>query len=160
MARGISSPGLAAGSTLAPIDFDHEALDDVLRLYGYAGDVKTFFIWEAVTQYLPWESVRKTFEYLAKVTPGSRLAFTYIRRDFIEGKSLYGHKYLYEQMVMKDKSWLFGMDPSEVDDFLSAYGWCVQEHLGYDELAESYVKPTGRKLLSTPLERIVLAQKI
>ncbi len=146
--------------TLVSIDFDNEALDDVLSSYGYSGDIKTFFIWEAVTQYLPLESARKTFEYLAKATPGCRLVFTYIRKDFIEGKSLYGHKYLYEQMVIKDKSWLFGMDPNEVDDFLSAYGWRVQEHLGYGELAEIYVKPTGRKLLSTPLERIVLAQKM
>jgi methyltransferase (TIGR00027 family) len=121
---------------------------------------KTFFIWEAVTQYLPEESVRKTFDYLAQTRLGSLMIFTYIRKDFIEGKTLHGHKYLYEHMVMKDKSWLFGMDPNEVNNFLSAYGWRVREHLGYDELAEIYVKPTGRKLLSTHLERIVLAQKI
>jgi methyltransferase (TIGR00027 family) len=142
------------------MDFDHEILGDILRSYGYAVDIKTFFIWEAVTQYLPEESVRKTFDYLAQASPGSRLAFTYVRKDFIEGKMLYGQKYIYENMVIKDKSWLFGLDPDEVGEFLSAYGWQVQEHLGYDELANVYVKPTGRKLLSTPLERIVLAQKI
>jgi len=146
--------------TLVPIDLDHELLGDVLPSYGYLGDMKTFFIWEAVTQYLPGDSVRKTFDYLAQARPGSRLVFTYVRRDFIERKTSYGHKYIYENMIIKDKSWLFGLDPDEVGDFLSAYGWRVQEHLGYDELAEIYVKPTGRKLLSTPLERIVFAQKI
>jgi len=145
--------------TLVPIDFDRKALVDVLCSYGFTGNLKTFFIWEAVTQYLHEESVRKTFDYLAQARPGSQLIFTYIRKDFIEGKTLHGHKYLYEHMVMKDKSWLFGMDPNEVNDFLSVYGWRVRENLGYDELAEIYVKPTGRKLLSTPLERTVLAQK-
>ena len=145
--------------TLVPIDFDHEVLGDVLRSYGYHNDMKTFFIWEAVTQYLPEESVRRTFDYLAEASPGSRLVFTYILKNFIEGKRLYDQKYIYENMVIKDKSWLFGLDFDEVADFLATYGWRMQEHLGYGELAEIYVKPTGRKLLSTPLERMVLAQK-
>jgi len=144
---------------LVPIDFDHEVLGDVLSSYGYYNDMKTFFIWEAVTQYLPEESVRKTFDYLAEASPGSQLVFTYVRKDFIGGKMLYDQKYIYENMVIKDKSWLFGLEPDEVDDFLVTYGWRMQEHLGYDELAEIYVKPTGRKLRSTPLERMVLAQK-
>ena len=39
-------------------------------------------------------------------------------------------------------------------------GWRVLEHLGYEELAEWYVKPTGREVLSTPLERLVCAEKL
>lgn len=146
--------------TLVSIDFNQEVLDDVLKSSGFPSDVKTFFIWEAVTQYLPEDSVRTTFEYLAKAPSGSRLVFTYIRKDFIDGKALYGHKYLYKKMILKSKSWLFGMDPEEVADFLDANGWCVLEHPSYDELAERYVNRTDRKLLSTPLERIVYAEKI
>lgn len=146
--------------TLVPIDLDHEVLGDVLGSYGYLGDVRTFFILEAVTQYLPEDSIRNAFDYLAKARAGSHLVFTYVRRDFIDGKALYGHNYLYENMVVKGKSWLFGMDPNKVADFLSVYGWRMLEHLGYGELAELYVKPTDRKLLSTPLERIVLAEKL
>jgi hypothetical protein len=36
----------------------------------------------------------------------------------------------------------------------------VVEHLGYEELAERYVKPTGRKLASSPIERMVCAKKL
>ena len=145
--------------TLVPIDFDHEVLGDVLASYGYSGNVRTFFIWEAVTQYLPEASVRATFDFFAKASAGSRLVFTYVPKDFIDGKALYGHDYTYKHMVIKGKSWLFGMDPNEVADFLGIYGWRALEHLGYEELAERYVKPTGRQLLSTPLERIVYAEK-
>ena len=42
----------------------------------------------------------------------------------------------------------------------STYGWHVVEHLGYEELAERYVKPTGRELASTPIERMVYAEKL
>ena len=51
-------------------------------------------------------------------------------------------------MLLKDKIWLFGFDPETIDEFLGEYGWRVVEHLGYDELGERYVKPTGRELES------------
>jgi methyltransferase (TIGR00027 family) len=146
--------------TLVPIDFDREELGAVLGSYGYAVASKTFFIWEAVTQYLTEAGIEATFGFLSKAAVGSQLAFTYIRKDFIDGKASYGAEYLYKMMVLKDKSFLYGLDPEDVAAFLGDRGWRVLEHLGYDDLAERYVKPTGRQLLSTPLERMVYAEKI
>lgn len=151
--------GIPAFITLVPIDFDHEDLEAVLDSRGYRADAETFFIWEAVTQYLTQEGIRGIFEFLARAPAGSRLAFTYIRRDFLDGKALYGADYLYRKVVLKDGSFLFGMDPEEVGGFLEAYGWRIKEHLGYDALTDRYVKETGRQLLSTPLERMVYAEK-
>jgi O-methyltransferase involved in polyketide biosynthesis len=62
-------------------------------------------------------------------------------------------------MVEKNRSWFFGIDPANVADFLDRFGWRLEEHLGYDDLADRYVKPTGRALLSTQLERMVFAVK-
>jgi len=151
---------LPAHVTLVPIDFDDQELGAVLASHGYPTDTKTFFIWEAVTQYLTEAGIRTTLDFLANAPAGSRLAFTYVRKDFIDGKIRYGHTYSYKRFVLKEKSWLFGMDPEEVADFLAVYGWQVTEHLGYEELAEWYVRPTGRELLSTPLERMVYAEKV
>jgi len=145
--------------TLVPIDFDHEDLATVLVSHGYTPDRRTFFIWEGVTQYLTENGVRATFEFLARAPTGSRLAFTYTPRDFIDGEVFYGQEFLYKKMLLKDKLWLFGMDPEKVDDFLGGYGWRIVEHLGYDELGERYVKPTGRKLMSMAIERMVFAEK-
>jgi O-methyltransferase involved in polyketide biosynthesis len=39
-----------------------------------------------VTQYLTEPGVRKTLDFLARAAGGSRLAFTYVRKDFLEGK--------------------------------------------------------------------------
>ncbi len=144
---------------LVPIDFDREELEAVLMAHAYDADSRTFFIWEAVTQYLTEAGIQGTFGFLAKAPAGSRLVFTYIRKDFIDGKALYGAEYLYKTMVLRDKSFLFGMNPEDVADFLGGYGWRVLEHIGYEELAERYVEPTGRQLLSTPLERMVYAEK-
>jgi methyltransferase (TIGR00027 family) len=144
---------------LVPIDFDREELDAVLASHGYPADRRMFFIWEAVSQYLTETGIRTTFDFLAKAARGSRLAFTYVRKDFLDGQVMYGQEHLYKQYVVRGKIWLFGMDPEGVVNFLEPYGWRVIEHLGYEELAERYVKPTGRELASTPIERMVYAVK-
>jgi len=146
--------------TLVPIDFDSDDLAAVLVSHGYALDKKTFFILEAVTQYLTEVGIQTTFDFLAKAPAGSRLVFTYVRKDFIDGTVLHGLGSLHERLVLKDKSWLFCMDPEGVPDFLDGYGWRVLEHLGYKELADVYVKPTGRRLASLPIERLVYAEKM
>jgi methyltransferase (TIGR00027 family) len=146
--------------TLVPIDFDREDLGCVLASHGYSAAGKTFFAWEGVTQYLTEAGVRATFDFLAGAPAGSRLVFTYVRRDFIEGEVLDGQEYLYQKMLLKDRIWLFGLDPADVAGFIGAYGWRAREHIGYDELAERYVRPTGRNLASLALERLVCAEKL
>ena len=94
---------------LVPIDFDHDELGAVLASHGYAIDQRTFFIWEAVTQYLTEKGIRTTLDYLAKSARGSRLAFTYVCKDFLDGKDMHGQENLYRQYVVKDKIWLFGL---------------------------------------------------
>jgi O-methyltransferase involved in polyketide biosynthesis len=80
--------------------------------------------------------------------------------DFIEGKNLYGLEKFYKQNIVKNNLWLFGFAPEEVDKFLSEYGWQLTEHLGYDQLAKKYMKPTGRDLPSMKIERMVYATKL
>lgn len=145
--------------TLVPIDFDQEDLVAVLELHGYAPEKKAFFVWEGVTQYLSENGVRTTLAYLAGAPTGSRLVFTYTPKDFIDGQNIYGQEYLYDKMLLRDKIWIFGLDPDNVDDLLGEYGWRVLEHLDYERLADRYVKPTGRILSSMAIERIVLAEK-
>ena len=142
------------------VDFDAQELGSALASHGYSSDMKTFFVLEAVTQYLTMTGIQTTFDFLAKAQSGSRLVFTYVRKDFVEGRAFYDNEDLYKRLVLKDKVWLFGLNPEEVADFLDGYGWRVLEHLGYDELADVYVKPTGRQLESLALERIVYAEKL
>ena len=145
--------------TLVGLDFDREDLAAALAVHGYLGDRQTFFIWEAVIQYLTEVGIRKTLDFLAKAACGSRLAFTYACKDFIDGQGMYGEKGIHGNYA-RDNLWVFGMDPQGVDRFLEPHGWRVIEHLGYEELAEQFVRPTGRELASWPLERMVYAEKV
>jgi methyltransferase (TIGR00027 family) len=144
---------------LVAIDFDREDLGTILGSHGYSTDRRTFFIWEGVTQYLTEEGIRKNFDFLAKAARGSRLAFTYVRKDFLEGRDMYGSESMYKRFV-PSKVWIFGMEAKAWPDFLKEYGWQVIEDAGYDELSEKYIKPTGRTLASTPIERMVYAEKL
>jgi O-methyltransferase involved in polyketide biosynthesis len=50
--------------------------------------------------------------------------------------------------------------PDRVEPFLDPFGWRVIEHIDYQELVDRYVRPTGRELASTPVERMVYAEKL
>ena len=145
--------------TLVPINFVEQEIGTVLQQHGYHGKNQTFFIWEAVSQYLTESAVRQTFNYLSQAPAGSRLAFTYVLKDYIEGKNFYGEEAFYERMVIKDNGWHFGFEPSDVAGFLDEYGWRLIEDLSYAELGERYGKPTGRHLPTMQIERMVYAEK-
>jgi O-methyltransferase involved in polyketide biosynthesis len=72
---------------------------------------------------------------------------------------MYGWEKIYKRYVT-NKIWIFGMEPGAWPNFLKEYGWHVIEDMGYDEMAEKYVKPTGRMLTSTPVERMIYAEKL
>jgi len=144
---------------LVAVDFDREDLGSALAAAGYPRDAVTFFILEGVTQYLSEAGFESTFSFLARAAPGSRLVFTYTPRDFIDGTQLYGQPHLHKKMLGRNPLWHFGLGPDEVDGVLAGYGWRAVEHLGYDELDERYVKPTGRDLGWMAVERIVHGRK-
>jgi methyltransferase (TIGR00027 family) len=131
-----------------------------LASYGYRADSPTFFIWEGVTQYLTADAVRATFDQLAQAASGSRLDFTYVRRDFIDGVNLYGAPVLYRNMRQRSQVWKFGLLPGEIEGFLADYGWRLIEQAGPDELMDRYVRPAGRDLTASQIEWSVYAEKI
>ena len=143
---------------LVAIDFDHEDFRAALSSNGCSSTGRTFFVWEGASQYLTEEGVRKIFDSLARAAPGSCLAFTYVCKDFLDGRAHYrwdsGHK-----RFVATKVWRFGLVPDSVEGFLIAYGWDLIEDVGYDELARRYIAPSRRGLASTPVERIVYAEK-
>jgi len=142
------------------INFINQEIGDVLKRQGYIGTEKTFFIWEAVSQYLNEAAVQKTFDFFAKAPAGSRLAFTYVLKDFISGENLYGQELMYKKIASKNRIWHFGFDPNKIEAYLNKNGWKLIEDLGYDQLDDRYVKPTGRSLGILEIERIVYAEKI
>jgi methyltransferase (TIGR00027 family) len=145
---------------LVSIDFDREKLVDILLSHGYSTAMRTFFIWEGVTQYLTDAGIQSTFEFLGAAPARSQVVFTYIRRDFLDGRTMYGWNKAYRKYVARERVWLFGKNPEEWPDFLNLYGWKVVDDIGIPDLTEQYVKPTGRVLPGNEVERILVAEKV
>jgi methyltransferase (TIGR00027 family) len=144
---------------LVPLDFEHDDVMSVLADHGYRPDSRTFFVWEAVTQYLSSEAVQQTLTKLRSAPAGSRLVFTYVRRDFIDGINLYGAEGLYRRFVQRRQLWHFGLPPQEVATFLAGHGWQLSEQAGPDLIMQRYVEPTGRHLTVSPIEWTAYAEK-
>lgn len=145
---------------LVALDFERDDLLTALSEHGYRTDYRVFFIWEGVTQYLTEEAVRTTLEGLRPTAPGSRMVFSYVRRDFIDGTNRYGSRMLYRSVRGRRHLWHFGLLPDEVAGFLEEYGWRLVEQVGPDELVARYVRPAGRNLSASQIEWSAYAEKV
>ncbi len=146
--------------TLVPIDFENDDLNQVLAEHGHRVEDTTAFVWEGVTQYLTETAVRRTFNALATAAFGSRLIFTYVRKDFLDGAELHGGGALYREYVVERRLWHFGMDPEQVADFLAGYGWRLTDHAGPREFADRYRQRACRELTASEVERSACAEKV
>ncbi|QZT38252.1 SAM-dependent methyltransferase [Halosquirtibacter xylanolyticus] len=140
------------------IDLNTEDPGSALEAHYFEVSKPTFFIMEAVLQYLEQGAVDRIFESLVKSPVGSYVAFTYVVDDFIQGKNIFGQHMMYK-MTVKSGLWKTGFTPKSIHLYLEKYGWDIVEETGYDRLNDRYVKPTGRKLGVMPLERMVFARK-
>jgi methyltransferase (TIGR00027 family) len=150
---------LPASVHLVPLDFEHDDLIGTLAEHGYRRDARTFFIWEGVTQYLTEDAVRATLDALRDAAAGSRLVFTYVRRDFIDGVNMYDAEMLYKRFRQRNQIWHFGLEPDDVSAFVAEYGWRLVEQAGPDYFVRHYIEPTGRRLSASQLEWSACAEK-
>jgi methyltransferase (TIGR00027 family) len=144
---------------LVPVDLGTEDLAESLRANGFRFDEPVMVVWEAVTQYLTEAAVRRTLALLGTTAPGSRLAVTFVRQDFLDGTNTYQADGLYQSFVRERRIWLFGQHPDQVASLLAEHGWTEREQLGGAELRQRYLDPVGRGQPVSELERIVTAER-
>ena len=143
-----------------PIDFEKQSLDAELEKAGYNLNSKTVFIWEGVTQYISQEANDSILKYVAQAAPGSKIIFSYILKSFIDGKYIHeGIKAIYKYMRKQNNPlWIYGLDPTDVGDYLSKYSLSLIEDVGSEELQERYMKLGNLNLSVFEIERIALAE--
>lgn len=148
--------------TFVPIDFDQQELKNEMMKASFRTNVKTFFIWEGVSQYITEEAVDATFRYVTCASaPDSKIVFTYIHRDIIDGsaRSELGHK-LVSLAQRVGEPWFFGFNKEELPRYLDERGFVPIEDVGNLEYKKRYLKPIGRRLNVFKIERIMLARCI
>ena len=145
---------------LIPLDFETGDLAAALAANGFQTGRPALFVWEAVTQYLTEDGFRRTLGFLAGSAAGSRLIFTYVLKDFVDGVNRYGAERAYQDFVVKQRIWHLGLDPDGVAGLLAEYGWAEREQVGRPEYVARYLEPAGRDLPVTEIERFVYAEKL
>lgn len=144
--------------TFLPINFTTQTLQSAFAGTAFDPAQPTVFLWEGVTQYLPAEAVHQTLAFVGQSAPGSILVFTYVLKSVIERCSgLAGANKLMSRMEKGGTPWLFGLKPAELPAFLQPFHFNLLTDFGNNDYHTHYLKPLGRELVVSEVERSVQA---
>src|SRR4030095_5041358 len=95
--------------------------DPLMQPAGWRSDVRTFFVCEGVTHYLPADTIDAVFRYMSRSAPGSRLVFTYIHRGLLDGSARFaGADNTLATVRRAGEPYTFGFAPAELPPYLAA----------------------------------------
>jgi methyltransferase (TIGR00027 family) len=143
--------------TFIPIDFDTQSLESVFGGTGFDPARPAVFVWEGVTQYIKEEAVRQTFRFIGGCAPASIVVFTYVLKSVIERRSAIQGADRMLDVVAKQAPWVFGLEPSNLADFLRPFHLVLTADVGEADHQEKYLKPANRNLAVFQGERIAQA---
>jgi methyltransferase (TIGR00027 family) len=136
---------LSSHVTYVPIDFTAGPLDAVMQASGYRSDVRTFFVCEGVTHYLPADTIDAVFRYVGRSAPGSQLVFTYIHRGMLDGSARFaGADNTLATVRRAGEPYTFGFEPAELSQYLATRNLALVEDVSADSYRARYLTPRGR----------------
>ncbi len=140
------------------IDFNQQSLPEVLREAGVDARSPTLFLWEGVTNYLAAEAVDSVLQYVASFPAGSRLIFTYVHRGALDGSVVFEDApALLRNVAAVGEPWTFGLDPSELSDYLRERGLHLIRDAGAREYREECMGPAGRSMRGYDFYHVAIA---
>lgn len=141
-----------------PIDFNTERLDSALIEGGLSASEAAIFVWEGVSQYLQPAAVDSVLRTIAKRPAGTELVFTYVLEEVITGAIQPGRSEGFRKSAKRrPEPWYFGIDPARLESFLGARGLALRHDFGAREHQADYLRPLGRKLEVSEIERVAIA---
>ena len=138
--------------TLIGIDFAKQSFRKLLPEHGFRHDLKTLFLWEGVSYYLPLQAVDDVLTFVAGCASGSSVVFDYALQSFVDGDTgTYGGEQIARWLKKIGEPFLFGLNPPDAQRFLGKRGLRVVAHVGPAELERMYLttqrhRPLGRTL--------------
>lgn len=149
--------GLPSNVRHVPIDFNRESLPQVLREARLDTRPPTLFLWEGVTNYLAADAVDSVLRYIASF-PGSRLIFTYVHRGALDGSAFFEDAAaLLRNVAAVGEPWTFGLDPTELSDYLRERGLQFIRDAGAREYREECMGPAGRRMRGYDFYHVAIA---
>jgi methyltransferase (TIGR00027 family) len=140
-------------------DFTQRDLESSMIAAGYRESVRTFVLWEGVTNYLTEVAVDATLRWCSCASAGSLLLFTYVHRDVLTRPGAFiGTKRLFASLEKVGEKFTFGIEPSKLPEFLGKHGMSLEKDLGAAEYRKTYFKESARKLRGHEFYRVALAR--
>lgn len=124
------------------IDFSKEDIAEKLDTCGYDDQLKTLFIWEGVTYYLPSQAVDRTLQFIRGHSAfQSSVVFDYFPSTVVDGTThLVEARALREGLKRIGEEILFGIDPVQIAVFMEDRGFSVVKNLSSAEYKQVYFK--------------------
>jgi methyltransferase (TIGR00027 family) len=140
-------------------DFTRRDLEQSMAAAGYRESVRSFILWEGVTNYLSAAAVDATLAWCARAAAGSRLLFTYIHRDVLTRPSaFYGADRVFASLEKYGEQFRFGLDPAQLRDFLAQRGFRLERDAGAAEYRARYYGEAARAMRGHEFYRVALAR--
>ncbi|WP_119068546.1 class I SAM-dependent methyltransferase [Aggregatilinea lenta] len=146
------------------VDFTRDDLLARLTSAGFAEGLRTLYVWEGVTYYLPPDTVDAMFAFMRAHAPaGSLVCFDYMfAASELEGR--FGAQQARDAMLATygSEPLYFDLAPDQLEAFLAARGYAVVEHLTAPDMQRRYLtlrdgSPAGEAL---DLFGMVLAEAV
>jgi methyltransferase (TIGR00027 family) len=122
------------------IDFFKEDLANKLFSYGYNETLKTLFIWEGVTYYIPATAVDTTLSFISHHSPSrSSIIFDYFPSSVADGTTeLEEALALREGLKRIGEEIVFGILPDRINEFMQIRGFSVIRNLTGEDYRKTY----------------------
>jgi methyltransferase (TIGR00027 family) len=141
--------GAPPNLTYVPVDFQHEDWRTTLTRHGYDAGLRTFFILEGVTMYMPAAAAHETFAFVGTHPPGSAVVFDFVYQPAVDMIARLDVASLPAPMrppmqrfldLIKDEPWVFGLPPNGEREFLRRFELELREALaiGSEESIRRY----------------------
>jgi methyltransferase (TIGR00027 family) len=124
------------------IDFSKEDIAEKLDTCGYDDQLKTLFIWEGVTYYIPAQAVDRTLQFIRRHSAfQSSVVFDYFPPTVVDGTTT-----LVEALALREglkrigEEIMFGIEPIEIMAFMEDKGFSVVKNLSSAEYKQVYFK--------------------
>jgi methyltransferase (TIGR00027 family) len=125
-----------ANLTYVPVDLQHEDWRTALKRHGYDPALRTFFILEGVTMYMPPAAARDLFAFVGTHPAASAIVFDFVPQTAIDMLAGVDVARVPEAMrpfvqrfldLIKDEPWQFGLPPGGEREFLGDFGLQLRE---------------------------------
>jgi methyltransferase (TIGR00027 family) len=151
--------GLPDRVTFIAADFDQQSLEQVIAGTDFDAGLKTFFIWEGVTNYLTAEAVDRGFRDVRKLATDVSIIFTYVDKAVIEASDRFdGTAELKQVLAEANEHWTFGFDSSELREYLAQRRFRLIDDIGSVEFRKRYLGDDPRQLRGYEFYRVALAE--